>query len=131
MPTEITETELVAGTLRRMPLGGLKFRVPATPTIRYMFWMRGFLAKFGSNEVTDDEIVECYEETVTFLRRYNKDVDEQALQESCELVDLITFFNRCFAGGGAEGEAERPARAQTRGGQSSRAKATTRRRSST
>lgn len=119
MATEITETERVAGSLRRVSLGGQKFRVPATPTIRYMFWMRGFLAKFGKDEITDDDIVECYEQTLTFLRRYNDQVDSDALEESCELEDLITFYNRCF---GAEPESEddeRPPRA-TRGGGSSK-----------
>ena len=118
MATEITGTETVAGNLRTITLGGSKFRVPFTPTIRYMFWMRGFLKRFAEEQITDDDVVECYEQLVAFLRRYNRAVDEDALQD-LELAEVIGFYTRCFSGQEEDEEGERPTRA-TRGGASSR-----------
>lgn len=122
MGTEITETEHVAGHLRRVSLGGVKVRVPLTPTLSYMFWMRGFLKRFNEQELTDDDLVDCYEQTVTFLKRYNPTLDEQAIQDNCELADLIGFYSRAFSGqdeeDADEGEA-RPPRSKPRGGASS------------
>lgn len=117
MATEITETEVVAGQLRRVSLGSQSFRVPLTPTISYMFWMRGFLKRFGDDAITDDDIVDCYDQTVRFLRRYNDKVDEEKLQDTCELSDLITFYSRCFSGAGDEdaGDARPPRRRGTSG----------------
>lgn len=119
--TEITETDVAAPKLRRVTLGtGQKFRVPSSPTISYMFFMRRFLAAFPK-DIDDDDIADCYEQTIRFLRRYNDDVDEDRLQESCELLDLITFYNRCY---GAEPEdadqaPKRPPRPRAAGSRSS------------
>ena len=44
MPTQVTSDGALT-TLRKVTLGDLTFRVPATPTIRYMFWMRDFLKR--------------------------------------------------------------------------------------
>lgn len=129
MGTQITETEVVAGSLRRVTLGGTKFRVPASPTLKYLFWMRNFLGKFAEGTVTDDDLVDCYDQTVAFLRRYNENVDEDKLQETCEIHDLITFYNRCY-GLEPDGEDSGPPRAPTRGGRSSK-RAPSRSRSST
>jgi hypothetical protein len=125
--TQITETEVVAGSLRKVKLGDQSFRVPASPTIKYMFWMRRFLGKFADGSIDDDDIVECYDQTVDFLRRYNKDVDDEKLQESCELEDLITFYNRCFGAEPDEDDGRPPRR--TRGGGSTKAAAQSRSRS--
>ena len=115
MATEITGTEHAAPRLNRVSLGDVTFRVPRTPTISYMFWMRGFLGRFAAGEISDDDLVQAYEETVKFLRRYNDNVDEGKLQESCELEDLITFYNRCFAADVEDEGDERPPRGSRRG----------------
>lgn len=129
MGTEITDTEVVTAGLKRVTLGGVKFRVPQSPTIAYMFWMRSFLGKFGDQSLTDDDIVDCYDQTVDFLRQFNDKVDEQRLQKHATLVDLISFYNRCY-GGDAEDEAdERPP--QRRRGTAGQSRTARRSRSST
>jgi hypothetical protein len=128
---ELTETEVISGTLRRVKLGEIEFRVPASPTIKYLFWMRRFLTQLGEGNLTDDDVVDCYEQTIMFLRRYNKTVDEDALQETCELSDLIGFYNRCFGVPSDETDADeaRPTRRATRGPRNGKTPATSRSRS--
>lgn len=117
---EITDTEVVAPDMRKVELGALSFKVPPSPTLKYMFFIRRFVQKFQDGTIGDADIEACYDETVAFLRRYNKTVDEEQLLESCELTDLITFYSACF--GAADEEADeqevpppRPARRGTSG----------------
>lgn len=131
---EITDTEVVVPELRKVRLGSLTVKVPPSPTLEYMFWIRRFVKKFQDGTVVDDDIEECFEQTLKFLRRYNKDVDEQALIESCELSELITFYSTCFGQADEEAdEAVPPPPAKTRGGATSRgsSRSTSRSRSST
>ena len=94
---EITDTDVVAARLRRIRLGEGTFRVPPTPTLRYMFWMRRFNRQFAeTQDVTDDDLAEAFEETLAFLHRYNPAIDREQLESTCELEDLITFYSRCF-----------------------------------
>ena len=85
---EITDTEVVAPDMRRVQLGSESFRVPPSPTLKYMFYIRRFIRKFQDGTIGDDDIESCFDETIEFLRRYNKSVDEDRLLESCELTDL-------------------------------------------
>jgi len=103
MGTEITDTEHAAPTMKRADLGGLKFRVPPSPTLAYMFWMRGFISKFGDGSLVDDDIADCYEQTVEFLEQFNSKVDRATLEKQATLADLITFYTRCY---GADSELE-------------------------
>ena len=130
---EITETEKVAPDMRRVKLGTLSFVVPPSPTLRYMFYIRRFVRKFQTGDVADDDIEQCYDETLHFLRRYNRDIDEDKLQESCELADLISFYSDCFGAADEEADAEEagPPPARARRGTSGARKPKTRSRSST
>jgi len=101
---EITDTEVVAPDMRRVQLGSESFRVPPSPTLKYMFYIRRFIRKFQDGTIGDDDIESCFDETIEFLRRYNKTVDEDRLLESCELTDLITFYSACY--GQADEEAD-------------------------
>ena len=103
---EITDTEVVAPDMRKVTLGSETFRVPPSPTLKYMFFIRRFVQKFQDGTIADSDIESCFEETVDFLRRYNKTVDEEKLLESCELTDLITFYSNAFGEADAEADEE-------------------------
>lgn len=127
MPNTEVTSEGALSKLRRVEIGSSKVRVPATPTIRYMFWMRDFLARFEKGELTDDDVFDCYEQLIAFLRRYNPDLDEDKLQDECELADVIGFYGRCFGAqddGGDEGDEVPPssARGSSRGSTRSRSR---------
>jgi hypothetical protein len=93
---EITDTEIVAPAMRRVNLGALSLRVPPSPTIHYMFFFSRMVKKFQGGQITEDDIETMYDETVEFLRLYNKDVDEDKLRKTCLLSELITFYSDCF-----------------------------------
>lgn len=103
MGTEITDTEAVTAPLKRITLGPMKFRVPASPTLDYMFWMREFVQKFNAQELVDDDIVDCYDRTVDFLEQFNPKVDQARLKRVATLADLVSFYSRCY---GADSELE-------------------------
>jgi hypothetical protein len=122
---EITDTEVVAPDMRRVTLGELSLKVPPSPTLKYMFFIRRFVQKFQDGTIADTDIEGCFEQTVEFLSRYNKNIDEEKLLETCELTDLITFYSNCF--GQADEEADeqeapppRPTRRGTSGARKTR-----------
>lgn len=129
MPTEIVQGDVVAPETRRLKLGDQTFKVPPTPTLRYMFYMRRLMADV--NNIRDDDVVECFDETIAFLERYNSSVDRDALTESCTVAEVILFYSRCFGENAEEGEPEPGPTKRIRGGAASSTKARSRSRSST
>lgn len=110
----ITDTAVVTSTLRRARLGDLTVRIPRSPTIQYMFWMNDFLARFEANEVTTDDFTDLFDQTVELLERYNEKLDVARLKATCELADLVTFYQRKFLTVGDDDDEgdERPPRAR-------------------
>lgn len=103
MPTEITETEIVSTPLQRVTVGSQKLRIPRSPTLKFMFGHGSFIAKLNTGEVVDDDIQDYYDLLTGFLRRYNETLDEDRLQEECELATLVGFYVRWF---GDQGDGE-------------------------
>jgi hypothetical protein len=126
---EITETEKVVPEIRRVQLGAARFRIPPSPTVHFMLYVRRLLQKFQDGDVGDDDILGCFDEVVDFLELYNKDVDRDQLERTCEIAELIGF---CTVALGAQADDEtdgedevppsRPARRGTTGARKSSSK---------
>lgn len=105
---KITDTEKVAGLKRRVRLGDETYWVPSSPTLKYQFFMQDLFERSQSGDGRPTDLRQMVDETVQFLRRYNKTVDEDALLESCAADDFVQFFAQVMSpeGAGAEGESE-------------------------